>query len=60
MKKLCCVLLLVCLLAGCGAEETFETISDDPVFEQSVPREIRVSLPEDTVLPVMETDFGRL
>ena len=60
MRKLCCVLLLACLLAGCGAEEVFETVSDDLVFQPEPPRQIHVSLPEDTVLPVMETDFGQL
>ena len=60
LRKIYCVLLLACLLAGCAAEETFETISDDMVYQQAEPRQIRVSLPEDTVLPVMETDFGQL
>lgn len=53
-------MLLACLLAGCGAEETFETVADDMVFSQAQPKQIHVSLPEETVLPVMETDFGQL
>ena len=60
MKKVCCLILLACILAGCGAAETFETVADEMVFSQAQPKEIRVSLPEETVLPVMETDFGRL
>ena len=53
-------MLLACVLAGCGAEETFETISDEMVFSQVAARQIRVALPEETVLPVMETEAGQL
>ena len=60
MKKVCCILLLACLLTGCGAEETFETVADDLVFSQAEPMRIQVVLPEETVLPVMETDAGQL
>ena len=60
MKKMCCWLLLVCLLAGCGDQETFETMEDAWVTDQAAPRRIQVDLPEDTVLPVMETDTGKL
>lgn len=60
MRKLCFVLVLLCVLSGCGTRETFETIADEVVFGQSAPGEIRVSLPEETVLPVMQTDTGRL
>ena len=58
--KLLCVLLCL-LLAGCGAEENFETISDDlsvPVMAQ--PRLISVELPGETALPVVENDNGRV
>ena len=60
MKKVFAIALLACLLTGCGGEETFETVADDLVFSPARPMEIRVDLPEDTVLPVMETDAGRL
>lgn len=60
LKKVFCMMLLVCVLAGCGAEETFETVADDLVFSQAEPKQIQVALPEETVLPVMETDFGQL
>ena len=59
MKKLWCV-VAACLLAGCSAEVTMETVADEPVLSQSVAREVRVELPEETVLPVMETDTGEL
>lgn len=60
MKKVWCMVLLVCLLTGCAARETFETVADEMVYEHAAPLEIRVSLPEDTVLPVMQTDTGKL
>ena len=60
MKKAWIMVMAVCLLAGCGSEPTFETVADDLVYSQAQPREIQVDLPEDTVLPVMETEAGQL
>lgn len=60
MRKLYIVLLIAGLLAGCAAQETFETIADELVFAPAAPRQIRLTLPEETVLPVMETDGGKL
>ena len=60
MKKLCLMMALVCLLAGCGAEQTLETVADEQVLSQSAARQIHVELPEETVLPVMQTDTGEL
>lgn len=60
MKKVWCMALLACLLTGCGAQETFETVADELVYEHAAPRTIQVSLPEDTVLPVMQTENGKL
>lgn len=61
MKKLCLVLALSLILAGCGAAETYETLADEMV--QSVmaePREIQLTLPEEAILPAMESDNGTL
>lgn len=61
MRKIWVLLLLSMLLAGCGEAEVFETVGDTPVQSvMAVPKEIRLTLPEDTVLPVMETDSGML
>ena len=60
MKRVMCMVLLACLLTGCAAEETFETVADELVFDQAQPREIQVVLPQETVLPVMETEAGQL
>ena len=59
MRKLW--LLLVCgmIFSGCGAEQTMETVADEAVVLASAkPREIYVALPDDTVLPAMESDSG--
>lgn len=58
--KIMCILFCL-LLAGCGTEETFETISDElilPVMAQ--PGSISVQLPGETALPVVENDNGRV
>lgn len=60
MKKWMFVLLMI-LLTGCSAEETFETVADElmiPVMAQ--PRFICVDLPGETALPVIENDHGRI
>ena len=60
MKKWMLLLLMI-LLTGCGAEETFETIADElvlPVMAQ--PRFVCVDLPGETALPVIENDHGRI
>lgn len=59
--RICFALLMMMLLTGCGAEETFETVSDDmvlPVMAQ--PGNISVELPGEAALPVVENDNGRI
>jgi len=61
MKKRCILLALVLLLCGCSAEQTFETVADELVLGASAqPRRILLTLPEETLLPAMETDQGTL
>lgn len=57
MKKLVILLVLPLLLLGCGAQETFETLSDQPV-ELVLPRpsRINVRLPDGAVAPVLDSD----
>lgn len=61
MKKLILLMLMMGLLAGCGAEETFETIADEQV-EQVIAqqRQIYVELPGEAASPAVESDSGRL
>lgn len=57
MKKFCWILMLALLLCGCGAEETYETVADEMVQVVSAqPRQITMRLPEETLLPAMESD----
>lgn len=61
MRKVCLCLVMVLLLTGCGVEETLETVADEAIQAVSAqPREIQVQLPEEAVLPVMESDNGKL
>jgi hypothetical protein len=57
MKKLWILVITALLLCGCGAEETFETVGDEmlqPVIAQQ--RQILLQLPEETLLPAMESE----
>lgn len=61
MKKMWLLLLLALCLTGCGEAEVFETVDDEVVISaMAQPREIKVTLPEETVLPVMETENSTL
>lgn len=56
LKKLWGVILLCMLLSGCGAEETFETVSDPAVVPvAAVPAQVVLQLPRDAAAPVLET-----
>lgn len=61
MKRLWSMMVICLLLAGCGEQETLETISDDiaaPVLAK--PRQITVALPDNAVAPVLESDSEQL
>ena len=60
LKKLCVMMALVCLLTGCAPQDVMETVADEAVLSRNPARSIRVELPEETVLPVMQTDTGEL
>ena len=61
MKKWCLTMALAMLLCGCAPEQTFETVTDEMVLNASAqPREILLTLPEETLLPAMETVQGTL
>lgn len=54
-------MMLILLLAGCKAEDTFETISDvqvEPVMAQL--RQVEVDLPEEAAAPAVESESGML
>lgn len=57
MKKFWIVIMLACMLSGCGVQETFETVSDtlrQP--ELGSAKQIVLALPEDAAEPAMESD----
>ena len=60
MKKLWIMAALLSMLAGCAAQDTMETVADEPVMAHGDAREILMELPGETVLPVMQTDTGKL
>ena len=62
MKKRCLLMVMaLLLLCGCGTEATFETVADEMVLPVSAqPREVLLTLPEETLLPAMETANGTL
>lgn len=62
MKKLWILCILALMLTGCGAQQTFETVSDVPEMPVSAQmRQILVDLPENANTAAMEsTDTGKL
>ena len=59
MKKLGILLMVILLLTGCAAQETFETVSDNIV--QSVmgqERQVELKLPSHASTPVVNSDDG--
>lgn len=59
MKKRILIALAALVLTACDAEETFETVSDEPV--QAVVaecREVFLSLPPEAATPVLESETG--
>lgn len=59
MKICMLVLVMAALLAGCGTEETFETVADVLVQPAAVmKRETSVQLPQGAALSVMVSDAG--
>ena len=61
MKRIALVAVLSLLLVGCGKAETMETVADEmmiPVMAQ--PKEIWVALPDESVMPAMESENGTL
>ena len=61
MKRMIVLMTLLGLLCGCGATETYELVTDEPVQQVSAqPRDVHFFLAEETAMPVMETDSGKL
>ena len=60
MKKWWLLLMICAMLWGCGAEETFETVSDEILEVAAVQRQILVELPPEAAAPASESDAGTI
>ncbi len=61
MRKCAALLLIALLLAGCGAEDTFETVADEILQSAAAPiAEIKLELPEAAAAPVAQGETGTL
>lgn len=59
MKKSCILLMLVLLLCGCSAEQTFERVYDDLLLPVMAPMaELQLQLPVNAAQPVLANDTG--
>ena len=61
MKKVLAICLLMVLLTGCGAKETFETVDDMIPAEVAVsPQQFCVNLPDEAATPTFQDDSGEI
>lgn len=61
MKKWIAVFLTGFLLTGCGARDTFETVSDELIAPvMSAPRQVHIDLPEEAQAAAFPSDTGTL
>lgn len=59
MKKTVCLLLLVGMLCGCSAAQTFETVNDELISPVMAPMgEVQLSLPAHAAAPVINGEDG--
>ncbi len=56
MKKILFLLVMIVLFSGCGAQQTFETVSDVPSAQTIAQKQVVLQLPEDASVTVMEND----
>ena len=61
MRKILVFLLVSLIFAGCGAQETMETVADEWVQSAAAPvSEIHLTFPEEAAAPVSESETGAL
>ena len=59
MKKCWIWVLLVLLLSGCGAKETFETVDDDMILPVMAPAaQLNLTLPESAAAQALQSEDG--
>ena len=61
MRKCVYFLLIMFLFAGCGGQETFETVADEfQAAQPAVARQVNLILPEEAAVPASEGETGTL
>ena len=60
MRMLWVMMVLACLSAGCSEQAAMETVADEMVVATAPVREVIMELPGEPVLPVMQTQTGKL
>lgn len=59
MKRMLITAISLFVLAGCGAQETFETVDDVLVQPVIAPvQQVQVSLPDEAAVPTMDNGLG--
>lgn len=61
MKKWLLLFVVMCLLTGCSATQTFETVGDEALIGTAAPvKQMQLSLPEEAAVPTMESAAGSI
>ena len=60
MKKLMCILVMLCLLTGCGSEKVLETVEDVYSPQEIAPMELSLTLPEGASVMTLSSQMERL
>lgn len=61
VKKIWILILLALMLSGCSAQETFETVGDDPnAVQVMAPGKLTFAIPADASSQVMYSEAGML
>ena len=59
--KLLRVILMLMMLSGCAAQQTWETVNDPQVEVAAIPRELGIKLPPEAAAPVLQSpEAGQL
>ena len=61
MKVILILMMTLLMLTGCNSAQVYETVTDEPIAAVSAqPREIRIDLAQEPILPAMESDGAQL
>ena len=60
MKKWTVILLMICLLTGCGGGQELETVLDVYAPQEETPMQVTLTLPVDTAVQTLSSSEGQL